>query len=280
MFKIGDFSKLSQVSIVALRHYDRLGLFKPAYIEAQAGYRFYSETQLPRLNRIVALKDLGFTLEQIAVLLDEDVPAAQLEGMLKLRRAEVQQLIQSEMARLARIEARLKVIQKEKDMHNNEVTLKQVPAQQVAALRRVLHDPLAESGETVAGLFKTLRNYLQAQEINNPAKGFLLAHDREFTEEEIDVEAAVAIEGPVKGEGDIQVYELPAELVACTPHNGSLASFLQAHQALSGWIERNGYQIIGPSRDTAIDPGSEGSNSASPAHFEIQFPVKKDIKQK
>lgn len=74
MFKIGDFSKLSQISIKALRLYDQMGLLKPIHIDPDTGYRYYSASQLPRINRILAFKDLGFSLEQITSLLDDQFP--------------------------------------------------------------------------------------------------------------------------------------------------------------------------------------------------------------
>ena len=94
MLKIGDFSKLSQVSIKALRLYDEMGLLKPISVDRSSGYRFYSASQLPRLNRIIALKDLGFSLEQITQLLNEEVSPEQIRGMLRLKQADLQQQIE------------------------------------------------------------------------------------------------------------------------------------------------------------------------------------------
>ena len=91
MFKIGDFSKLAQVSVKTLRHYGKMGLIKPAWIDRFSGYRYYTADQLPRLNRILALKDLGFSLEQIRQLLRDDLPAAELRGMMRMKQAEVEQ---------------------------------------------------------------------------------------------------------------------------------------------------------------------------------------------
>ena len=107
MFKIGEFSRLSRVSVRMLRHYDQLGLLTPSQIDPFTNYRYYSADQLPRLNRILALRDLGFSLEQIAGVLDEDLPADQLLGMLKLKRAEIEEQMQAERLRLARLEARI-----------------------------------------------------------------------------------------------------------------------------------------------------------------------------
>ena len=106
MFKIGDYSRLAQVSVKALRYYGKLGLLKPAWIDRYTGYRYYTAEQLPRLNRILALKDLGFSLEQIKQLLSEDLPHSELRGMMRLKQAELENVIEAEQARLARVAAR------------------------------------------------------------------------------------------------------------------------------------------------------------------------------
>src|SRR5512134_2804859 len=108
MIKIGDFARLSQVSVVTLRYYDEMDLLKPVKVDAFTGYRFYSADQLPRLNRILALKDFGFSLEQIKLMLADELTLEQLRGMLTLQRKEVEKRLVDEQARLSRIEARLR----------------------------------------------------------------------------------------------------------------------------------------------------------------------------
>ena len=90
MIKIGDFARLSQVSVVTLRYYDEMDLLKPVKIDTFTGYRFYSAVQLPRLNRILALKDLGFSLDQIKLMLADGLTLEQLRGMLKMQHNEVE----------------------------------------------------------------------------------------------------------------------------------------------------------------------------------------------
>ena len=92
MIKIGDFARLAEVSIVTLRHYDEIGLLKPVSVDKFTGYRYYSIEQLPRLNRILALKDLGFSLEQISTMLN-GISLEEMRGMLKLRHAEQEQIL-------------------------------------------------------------------------------------------------------------------------------------------------------------------------------------------
>jgi len=126
MFRIGDFARLAQVSTRALRLYDRLGLLKPASVADFTDYRYYTIDQLPRLNRILALKDLGFSLDQIARLLDEELSAEALKGMLRLKQAEAQQQLRDVQARLTRVAARLKQIELEDIMPDYEIVLKKI----------------------------------------------------------------------------------------------------------------------------------------------------------
>src|SRR5881392_1225295 len=81
LLKIGDFSRLAQVTVRALHHYEQLGLLAPAQIDRFTGYRYYDLDQLPRLHRILALKDLGFSLEQIVDLLQSDLSPELMHGM-------------------------------------------------------------------------------------------------------------------------------------------------------------------------------------------------------
>src|ERR1700730_5704547 len=111
MFSIGDFARPGRVSVRMLRHYDAIGLIRPACVDVATGYRFYEASQLDELNRVLALKDLGFTLQQVRAILEEKVSAAELRGMLRLRRAEIRATIDAETTRLARVEARLMTIE-------------------------------------------------------------------------------------------------------------------------------------------------------------------------
>ena len=70
MFTIGEFARLAGVSVRTLRHYDDIGLLRPVTVDPDTGYRGYSAEQLGRLNRVMALKDLGLSLTQARRLLD------------------------------------------------------------------------------------------------------------------------------------------------------------------------------------------------------------------
>src|SRR6516225_2091352 len=107
MFRTGEFSHLARVSKRLLQFYDEIGLLKPTHIDLRTGYRYYSARQLPRLNRILALKELGFSLDQITQMLQAEISDEAIEGMLLLKRAEVEHTVVEELQRLRGIEARL-----------------------------------------------------------------------------------------------------------------------------------------------------------------------------
>jgi DNA-binding transcriptional MerR regulator len=134
MFSIGEFARHGRVSVRMLRHYDAVGLLRPAFVDPGSGYRFYQAGQLAQLNRIIALKDLGFSLQQVQAILEEQVSAAELRGMLRLRRAEIHAQIETESARLARVEARLLTIEEEGRARADGVVIKRLTPMRVGEL--------------------------------------------------------------------------------------------------------------------------------------------------
>ena len=158
MLKIGEFSKLAQVSVKTLRYYDELGLLRPDWVDRYTGYRYYVLQQLPRLNRILALRELGFSLVQIAHLLREDLPASEIQRLMKLRQVELEHQVQAEQARLARVAVRLRQIEQEGRQPRYEVLVKPVQPRQVAGIR----DTIAGYGD-IGGLVGELRGYLQGR---------------------------------------------------------------------------------------------------------------------
>jgi DNA-binding transcriptional MerR regulator len=139
MFLTGEFSKISRVSKRLLHYYDEIGLLKPAHIDPQTGYRYYSARQLPRLNRILALKELGLTLDQISGMMQADVSDEEIHGMLLMKKAELEQTLLEDEQRLRRIEARLQQNQISDDAL--EVVVKSIPAQLFLSIRAIIPSP-------------------------------------------------------------------------------------------------------------------------------------------
>ena len=128
MFKIGEFAQIAQISARQLRHYDQLGLLRPDHTDQRSGYRYYSIRQLQRLNRILALKELGLSLEQIRPLLDDQISATELRGMLTMKRAQVEQSLAAEESRLRHIESRIAEIDRQGRIEGYDVIVKSVAA--------------------------------------------------------------------------------------------------------------------------------------------------------
>jgi len=249
MFKIGDFSRLTRVSVKMLRHYDEIGLLRPARIDLNTGYRYYSADQLPRLNRIIALKDLGFGLDQIGVLLAEDLSPEEIRGMLKLRRAELEQHVRADLARLTQIETRLRQIEQGQHHEYADVVLRAVEGQSMATLRRIAPN----GGQYVAQMFTEVEAYVAAHKARAFASPLTIYYDTEYREENFDLEVAVPISREIPDYEAIRIRELPAvPMVACAVYTGSYAKGDDVLNALLVWVETNGYQIAGPMREVYV----------------------------
>jgi DNA-binding transcriptional MerR regulator len=266
MFRIGEFSRLTQVSVKTLRHYDRLGLLEPARTDPLNGYRYYSCEQLPRLNGILALKDLGFSLGQVSVLLDEELSPAQLRTMLEMKRDEVARTVADEQGRLARLQARLESMEQEDLLPAYEIVLKRVDTQRVASVREVL-----PGYSDVGRLFGELRAYQQRHGVI--ARAWTAAwYDPEYRESQVDGEATFTTDGSLPEDGRVRAGELPAvDTMACAVHHGPFDTVSRAYSALMAWIEGGGYRILGPHRELYLRSGNEQNNQEYVT--EIQFPV-------
>ncbi|SFE77575.1 DNA-binding transcriptional regulator, MerR family [Actinacidiphila alni] len=262
MFGIGDFARHGRVSVRMLRHYDAMGLLRPVRVDAGTGYRSYEGAQLARLNRIVALKDLGFTLRQVRDIVDEKVGAEELRGMLRLRRAELETAMAAAEARLAQVEARLRAIESEGRMPTNDVVLKSVPAVRVAELTGIApsYEP-EDIGPVIGPLYEELFRQLAAARVDLAGPGVALYEDTGDAGDtaggadgRITVHAAVQVAGPLRDDGPFRVRDLPEVAQAATVvHRGSMDAVLPTVQALARWIDDNGYRADGYPREVSLE---------------------------
>ena len=268
MLKIGMLANLSRVSVKTLRYYDQIGLLKPAEIDVYTGYRYYSINQYPRLNRILALKDLDLSLEQIAQLLDEDLPAAQLRGMLRLKQVEIHKRMEVEMEKLARVEARLEQIEQEDEVANYDVVFKKIEPSLVASVRDMIPN-YPQQGH----LWDELETYLYQHKINPIGPCLTLYHSEE---PDIDAEVCEPVDEAPPPQGRVKFHELPGvESMACLVHHGTFVTIGESYTAILKWIEANGYQVSGPPREVYLQPAKKGSQTDPNTVTEIQFPVEK-----
>ncbi|QBD82063.1 MerR family transcriptional regulator [Ktedonosporobacter rubrisoli] len=273
MFKISDFSRLSQVSMRTLRYYDEIGLLKPVQVDYLTGYRYYSVDQLPRLNRILALKDLGFELAQIIQLLDEELPSTEMRGMLRLKQAELQQRVQAEQERLARVEARLTQIELDGRTPRHEIILKKVKPQIVASSRKIVANFVHR-----VQFASEILDLLSQNKVKQTDSPLFIYHDGGYRDNDMNVEIAVPVDSSSVGNiversgGRITVRELPGvNTMATLIYHGSPYTLIEPYQALGTWIQANDYTITGPCRTISLHQDEDLSTHVT----EIQFPVEK-----
>lgn len=273
MFTIGDYSRLAQIPSKTLRYYDEIGLFTPMAVDPATGYRYYTVEQLPRLYRILSLKELGLTLKQISDVLNENITPEQLRGMLLLKKVQLKETIEIEQGRLTYIENKIEQLEANNLWGQYDIILKNIPELQVALARDIVSEKSALK-DTLMHLFSAVREFLAAKKIIPTGHGFTVYFDDEYRETQIGVGAAFPINAVVSGNTEVCVTTLPAATIASVIHKGALEKMENAYAALLAWIAGNGYQIIGPPREIALqyEPTAE-----HPENFitEIQFPVRK-----
>ncbi|MER6416163.1 MerR family transcriptional regulator [Streptomyces humidus] len=269
MFTIGDFARHGRVSVRMLRHYDATGLLRPAHVDPATGYRYYTAAQLARLNRVIALKDLGFTLQQVRAILDEKVTTEELRAMLRLRRAELEAAITAAAARLAQVEARLCSIESEGQMPGNDVVLKSLPSVRVAELTGVAPD-FDTIGPVIQPLYDELFRRLEAAGIAPSGPG--VAYYEDALGGGILIHAGVEVCAPLSEGDGLQIVDLPpVEQAATVMHRGSMESVLPTVQTLGLWIDANGYRSVGYPREINL----ECPDSHDEWVTELQEPVNK-----
>jgi DNA-binding transcriptional MerR regulator len=275
VFKIGEFSRIARVSARLLRFYDELGLLRPGVVDAVTGYRFYTTAQLQRLNRILVLKDLGLSLEQIGGVIDEQASADQLRAMLLVRRSDAERALAQEAARLRLIESRIAQLDAGASALD-DVLIRAEPARRVITVRDTLSS-FVEARVIIGQLAQTLPKHVPRE-----ALGTLIgiAHSAEFEPDAIDVELGYVLTGepparlPALGERRLAVREL-----AAVPHMAvCIRVGLPEHAHLitgkiGQFVEANGYRLAGAGREVFLRPPRPDRMEESVV--EMQFPVER-----
>lgn len=276
MFRIGEFSKIAQVSGRLLRYYDEIGLLSPQFIDAQTGYRYYSAQQLPRLNRILVLKELGLSLDQVARLVDENTSVEEIRGMLILRQAQIEQSVKEEMMRLRTVSARLEQIELHGQILEPDVILKSIPAQQFLALREVLPG-VAARRRLVQSIGALAEKAVNSQNLGYIA---IVTHSPVYDPEALDLEIGYLVTGKapeslrLSEERTLTLRELPAiDTMATFVYKGHVSNLQHGHAILATWLEQENWQIVGKGREILIQPPA--STTDEEVLVEIQFPVSK-----
>jgi DNA-binding transcriptional MerR regulator len=251
MFAIGEFARHGRVSIRMLRHYDAIGLLRPAYVDPATGYRSYTAVQLADLNRIVALKDLGFSLEQIATMIADDLGPAELRTMLTMRRAQLETTLAESQARLAQVESRLHGL--ENDVPAADVVVKELPAVRLVGLTATAASFTPDDiTPVVHPLCAELGRRLPDADVR-PAGRLTCLYEQQ-SEDEVVVRATVPAAFDAGGNlNGLDVIDLRTTQAATLVHRGPIDQVLPSWQALARWLDDNGRRAAEPARELYLD---------------------------
>lgn len=265
LYRIGVFSQMNRITVKTLRHYDEIDLLKPAYVDEDSGYRYYTSDQLLPLHKILALRDMGFSLEEIRQVCH----GASEEQLLQRRKQELLKIIAETSEKLARVEGYLTGGHLEDDYR---VVLKSLPAVTIASMRVHL--------DSYADLFYKMPDMGLEMEkagcaCSEPEYCFTMYYDDAYREQDVDAEICEAVTERKEDRGDLKFRDLPSvALAACVMHKGPYRTLPRAYHAIVSFIEDSGYEIIGHQRESYID-GIWNKDSEEEWLTEIQFPVRK-----
>lgn len=244
MFKIGEFSKLTQVTIRMLRYYDETGLLKPASIDPWTGYRMYTAAQIPVLNKIVYLRDSGFNVAEIGEALKAE-DHEQLAAQLQKKHEEIQCGIRAEQEKLKNIEQAQKELLGGSSGIHYQITIKAIPSCQVLSLRRVIPNYYGE-GE----LWQQLSAFAAQQKVSVSDQSFAIYHDKEYKEQNVDVELCAPVKQTGQDSGGFTYrFTEAVPFMASTMVYGPFTNIGSAYLAFAGWLQESGrYKMYGTSR--------------------------------
>ena len=270
MLKIGEFSKLSRVSVRMLRHYDEIGLLKPAEIDRFTDYRYYREDQLPIAGRIAALKDMGFSLADIVRILEAYDDREKLERFLSARQKELEALSKDTAYKLTLLDAARKRLRKEENM-SYDITLKTFPACYAATVHMTI--PRYEDEGMIWGRMAEETCRMNLVE-DDPCLCAVTYLDGEYKEENVEMMAWKTVKGSYPDTEHVKFHTLPEVTVASCTYQGSYTRMTEVYAAVIAWIEANSYEPTGPFFNIYHVSPHETRN---PDEFvtEVCYPVKK-----
>jgi len=243
MLKIGDFSKLSRISIRMLRHYDEIGLLVPKSIDSFTGYRYYGEDQLPVAGRINCLKDMGFGLSVIGEILKIYNNPQKLAEFLSVKQTEVKAEAELTAHRLLLLETAIKRLREDGTAMSYNVTLKTLPERYVASVRQII--PAYDYEGRLWHVLMKETAPLNMQD-GEPCYTLAIFHDAEDKETDVDVEVQKSVRGSYPNTEHVVFKTEPPVLIASATYKGGYDKIDGVSEAVANWVRDNGYDFNGP----------------------------------
>jgi DNA-binding transcriptional MerR regulator len=272
MLRIGDFARLSGVTVRALRHYESEGLLAPARVDEVTGYRSYRFDQLAAIDRILALRDLGFPLADIRFLLASRADVRALSERLRQQRARLAAEVERQTTRLRRIEALQRAVASDPSSAELGARVRALPDVRALSLRARIRSP----GAPIAALFEEAE--ARAAKDRADASPFLMVHAPR------DVEVCIPVRAGSRVEGVRTIAGAP--LAGSITYSGGYGQTRPLHARLVRWLERSGLRVAGPLREVyhRFGAGQRGYRlparrlAAAPEQFvtELQVPAEEE----
>lgn len=264
MYKIGDFANKCKLSIKVLRHYDRMGLLKPDYIDPFTGYRYYSSLQLGLVNRILSLREAGFSLKEISDLFHHTKTMDQITSLIEKKRRNIEMQIFAEQAKLLKLENLKQTIKKERSIMDCGIALRPVETVQVALMRKQISNE-----NQIPLLLEQLRMFLDKNTIRYSQEYYILNYELDGCLENADMGIAIPVYHNFSVNDEVVFATLQAyDTMACMMYDTSM-SLNDAFSLIHQWSEKNDYIIHGVPRLMHLE-----AHQSKPS-IELQIPVRK-----
>ncbi|WP_313162622.1 MerR family transcriptional regulator [Sedimentibacter sp.] len=276
MLRIGDFSKLSRISIRMLRHYDEIGLLIPKATDSFTGYRHYGEDQLPTAGRITSLKDMGFSLSAIGEILKSYDNPQDLAEFLAIKQREVLAEAEETNHRLLLLDTAIERLRKDETAMNYNVSLKTLPERYVASVRKII--PSYEQEGALWGILMQETAMLKMQD-SDPCYTMAIFHDGEYKESDVDVEVQKSVKGRYSDTENVVFKTEPAVEIASATFKGGYEKTSEVNESVAIWIQDNGYIFTGLAFNIYHVSPHETQN---PDEYvtEVCYPVKRNNKHR
>ena len=264
---IGRFSQICRLTVAALRLYDELGLLRPALVDPDTGYRYYSLAQAQEAERIRRLRSVEMSLDEIRSLLTDGDPLRARER-LEAHRCVLERRLEAARQAIASLD---RLIAQEGHEMPYDVTIRECTPQLVLSVRG--HTPMRGIAAWIGQAYAELFTQIGRSGARPSGPPFAIYHDQEMREEDVDMEAGVPVSNAVEPTGRARSWTLPAGTVASTLHVGAYEELGNAYAALAEWVQFRGHETAGPPMESYLVGPMEAKDPAE-LRTEILWPIR------
>lgn len=269
MYRIGLFSQITKTTIKTLRYYDEVGLLKPAYIDPENGYRYYTSNQMVDLHKVIALRQMGFTVEEVIFIMNGE----NIESIMDIRKREIESQLKDTLDQLSRINYYITESKETSNMKYNAI-VKQTP-ECIVYTKRFLAPSYESYYEIIPDIGKEVLSLNPGLKCAIPEYCFIEYQDGEYRENNINVEHCEAVEKMGVESDTIKFKKLPSITVVSVLHQGAYEYLKDAYTYAFNWIEENDYIVVGNVRESYIDGIWNKDKDVEQWLTEIQIPIAK-----